>query len=290
MTPIIEKLFVNRDKEMSIFRQMLKKQSAKRIMTIRAAGGTGKSWLMARLQHECSCEEVSMCEVDFKSSRILDYLAVLRHTRDAYGARYFGAFTSLVNEYTQPHPPVQIGGGSASVSAKIDVKDVIESKVEVAGRDIIVVKDNYLLLPETQSVPLSQIREHVTAEFANCLRSFIATRQEPVVWFFDHFESASEEVVPWLYDEFLMRTLDPEFNNLIVVIAGREVPQFGLEWDHVACSCHLGKLTVNDFAEYVRKTTIPMSKETVTWLHRVFDGDIQQFALELQAYKQEAGL
>lgn len=292
MTSTIEKLFVNRDRELDVFRQMLKKQSAKHIMTLCAPGGMGKSWLMARLQHECSCEEIPTCEIDFSSSKVYDYLAVLRHTRDAYGAKHFNAFTDVVNNYTQSHPLVQIGGGTASASTKIDVENITGSQVAIAGRDIniIVVKDNYFRLPETPTVPLQQIREYVTAEFVSCLRSFVANRQEPVVWFFDKFEDASQEVVPWLYDEFLVKTLDPEFHNLIFVIAGRTVPEFGLEWDHVVCAYRLDKLTVDDFEEYVRKTNIPMSEETVKWLHRAFEGNIQQFALKLQAYEQEENL
>jgi len=290
MTPIIEKLFVNRDRELDAFRQMIKGQSPKRIMTLCAPGGMGKSWLMARLQHECSCEGVCMCEVDFRSSKVYDCLAILRHAREAYGAKYFNDFTALVNEYTQPQLPVQIDRDGITSSAEVTVEDVKESQMKVAGRDVIVVRDNFFQLPVTPLISLRQIRELATAKFMNCLHSFIATYDIPVVWFFDHFEFASEEIVPWLRDEFLTRIRDLDFRNLVIIIAGRTVPLFGIEWNHVVCTYDLGKLTVDDFEEYVKRTTVSMSRQTVKWLHRAYDGDIQRFALELQVYEQEKNL
>jgi hypothetical protein len=289
MTPMIEKMFVNRSKEVSSFCRMLDNDSQKRIMAVKADGGMGKSWLLARFQYECKCRHFNYVEIDFKDTLLQDYLAILRHTRGQLSAKYYNSFTELVTRYTDRKPIVfQVGGGGQPESSQVHVGEVDKSNIQVAGGDLNIIQDNYFGLPaDADAIKLREIQGRITSEFITCLVNQLAEDKKPTVWMFDHYEHASQDTQSWLYDRFLVKICNLEIRDFIIVIAGRNIPKFDLSWKHILTSIELHEMDLISVREYVKKLGMELSEETIDLLYKAFKGNPQEFALFLDGQVPE---
>lgn len=287
INPSIQKHFVNRDRELKLFQQIVAGQNPKHIVTIRADGGEGKSWLLARLIHECSCQKIKFVEHDFRTNKAKDFLSILQHARDSGEmAGYFESFTKLAIKLQKKLPTLFDESNTPSAN-QIDINDINESDITAAGRDIyqIQIRDSFNGLPEN---PTAEMQERLTHQFIECFNLYM--KNDVQVWFFDHFEQASNSVTKWLLDEFLCPIRDGQIENMIFVIAGRSVLQLGLEWDHVASSIELGKFSIQDFENYAQKNKVDINREAIELLYRAHKGNIQTFALDIKLRQEETSL
>jgi len=272
LDPTIES-FVDREREKRLFQSLLGGGRGKRIMTMQAGAGMGKTWLISNFQRECSRRRIPCALIDFSSSRVCDYIAILRSMRDSLGAEHFNSFTTLVNQYySRPNLPWRETDVADSSSVEISGSTLDSSRIEsVAGHDII--RDNFIVFAGP-SLPPHIIRDRLTTEFRRCLIAFVNSLSigDCVVWLFDSFEKADPETRDWLRDEFLCKIREGEVNRLVVVIAGQEVLHLAMEWNHVALRCSLEPFSPQDYHDYLRVKRFPLPKENIRALHRRFQG------------------
>ena len=92
--------FVNRLKQLQGFQKMLRGETDKCIMAIRAPAEMGKSWLIQRMRQECGAANLPTLYIDFRDRRPYDYLTIVRTARDQMGATAFNTLTQTINELT----------------------------------------------------------------------------------------------------------------------------------------------------------------------------------------------
>src|ERR1700722_6521774 len=91
--------FVDRTAEMNLYAEVLN-DSKYQIMMVNGGSGMGKTSLLLRMMHESAQRKLRKAEVTWTDTLVYDYMAVLRKLRDDLGLEYFGAFTDLINYYT----------------------------------------------------------------------------------------------------------------------------------------------------------------------------------------------
>src|SRR5687767_11618031 len=128
--------FVDRSSEMALFAQVLE-SSERPVMVVSADAGMGKTSLMMRMVHECALRGVLKAELEWSSLDVVDYMSVLRKLRDSLGVEHFGAFTDLINYYTDTHYSprldinVNLQGGSVQLAAGAQISQ--SSLGDIAG-------------------------------------------------------------------------------------------------------------------------------------------------------------
>lgn len=258
-TRSLQELFVDRLKQLDRFRKSLEGASGRRIILVTAGPGMGKSWLLNQFAHEAGQRGARAVLIDFSDGQAYDVLTLVRRFRDAIGQAHFNRLTAAINEATAPRLVIadsgegQPGGGVDFGSSQVG--DVTIG--DVAGRNII--KDNLFIVQTDNPLLLQAIEDRVTQVFFECLAEVVAATR--VLFLFDSYERASQAAdrwVPnaadrWITRELLARIRDGRLPNALVVLAGRRVPEFGIEWNQVVGQLPLELFTVADVAQYLRE-------------------------------------
>jgi hypothetical protein len=247
--------FVDREKQTQGFLKMLSRETEKTIMAIEAPAEMGKTWAIQRMRHECSLQQSSSAHFDFRDRRPWDYLSIVRQARDQMGATHFNLLTQTINESTGVNIQLSSGAGSGgdvdmSIGTHIgQVGDKFQvSDVEVAGRDII--KDNFFYVQADSDTTRRAIEARITDAFFTCLADLAA--KEPLIFFFDSYEEVTEEADRWIQAQLLARIRDDQLSNVIVVLAGRELPEFDRSsWRHCLASTGLLPFEREYVTEYI---------------------------------------
>ena len=255
--------FVNRLKQLQGFQKMLRGETDKCIMVIRAPAEMGKSWLIQRMRQECGAANLPTLYIDFRDRRPYDYLTIVRTARDQMGATAFNVLTQTINELTGVNIQLSTSGapgGGAQVSiggpqANLAGAQVAVSNVDVAGGNII--KDNLFYVQADSGTARRAIEIRITDVFFACLTAS-ATPKKKCVFLFDSYEGVTEEADRWLRDNLLARLRDRQLSNVIAILAGRTMPDFGDEWKVRLASTGLDPFTQDDVMDYLtnkRKVT-----------------------------------
>jgi hypothetical protein len=239
--------FVDRRAEMALFCDMLG-SSEKSIMVVWGEIGLGKTWLRMRMVHECAARKLRKAEVVWKDSYAPDYLAIMRKIRDDLGLEPFGAFTDLVNFYTDAswRPKLDITvSGNVSVAQGLAVEG--GSKVgEVAGVDI--------------AVPEEERRARLTQLFLSGLQASVAA--SPVVVFLDGVEKMSVPTERWLWEQLLDAARSGDLENVRFVLCGETPPPGDRDWDFVIVPAPLQPLGHGDIVAYLQKRAPALDEQT----------------------------
>jgi hypothetical protein len=271
--------FVNREKQRQGFLAMIARETPKQIMLVEAPADMGKTWLIQRLRHECRSRRIPVALFDFRDRRPWDYLTIVRQARDQLGPAHFNAMTEVINASTGMEVRVTSGSGAGGVDMQIgaDGGTVTDSQVsvgDVAGRDII--KDNFFFVQADSQTARRAIEIRITDAFFACLTEL--TANQVVVFLFDSYEEVTAEADRWLQAQFLTRIRDGLQENLIVVLAGRHVPEFESGWQSVVARTGLTPFDVPIVQEYF------LEKRGLTGL------DAEKIALLAQASGGNPGL
>src|SRR5687767_11075748 len=94
--------FVDREAEMRRFCGMLDSY-IKHIMLLWGESGSGKSWLLQKMMHECSQRSLRRAKVFWTDTSSYDYMWTMRTIRDDLGTgeNCFQNFNRLINQYTE---------------------------------------------------------------------------------------------------------------------------------------------------------------------------------------------
>jgi hypothetical protein len=228
------KRFIDRDDEQQLFENVLDTGSSHRMIAISGEPGAGKSELLLRYRHRCrtSLPRIPVSFVELKPA--LDRLALVeriarelktplprfQQLRIAWRSGEFEPFRQWINLE------------NASFEGAHDFK-VANTLVEYAREVTVVTPDGKLT--EGQDAMARELCIH--AFFDDLVKM---ARQQSVVLILDAYEKVSDErdedehegpVLSWLHGELLERLFDePDPLNLVVVLAGRVMPNFEANW------------------------------------------------------------
>lgn len=250
MSKTVVNLFVNRERIQESFQEMLAGRSEKQIMLIKAEGGMGKSWLVAKLRHECSIQSPAApyTGLDFKDGQAHDYLSLARRIRDDLGAAHFNSLTQVINDTTGIHVNLQVSSApSGQVSAQLGA--VTGSEVVVAGGNVI--KDNFFLVQVDSESVQREIQARITEALFACLREVLQNRS--AVFFFDTYEKAPEATRRWIENQLMYQIREGRLTGVVVVITGREMPELDLSWKDCTTRPKLEALNSEHVATYLRE-------------------------------------
>lgn len=276
--------FIDRDRERRKFLKIISRESSERIMTIQAESGMGKTWLINNFRYECNSRRFPYAIIDFSArSSGYSYLEILRALRDFLGTQNFNDFTAVVNQY-YIRPNLFISPTDAPSSSSVSISSSLrESTVNnVAGRDII--RDNNFFFTQPD-IPSDYLRSELTASFKGCLKAMLNTlpSRHLIIWLFDSFEKIDPTTREWLLEEFLQEIKRQAFENLVVVLAGKEVPLFQLDWKFIASQHVLAAWTLDDYKEYLGKKEMCLDPGRILALHRNYSGRPLDLALWVDA-------
>jgi hypothetical protein len=245
--------FVDREKQTQGFLKMLRGETQRTIMAIEAPAEMGKTWTVQRMRHECSVQQVPNAHFDFRDRQPWDYLAIVRQGRDQMGALHFNLLTQTINESTGVNIQLSSGAGAGGVDLRLGAEggQISDSEIQVgdvAGRDII--KDNFFYVQADSNTTRRAIEARITDAFFTCLTEL--AREKPTVFFFDSYEEVTQEADRWIQSQLLARIRDGQLTNVIVILAGRELPEFERSsWRHALASTGLMPFELEHITEYI---------------------------------------
>jgi len=259
--------FVDREKQTQGFLKMLSRETEKAIMAIEAPADMGKTWTIQRMRHECSLQQSPNVHFDFRDRRPWDYLSIARQTRDQMGATHFNLLTETINNSTGVNIQLSSGAGaSGDVDVDLDGGSgglEVGGDVQVAGRDAITVKDNFFYVQADSETTRRAIEGRITDAFFTCLGDL--AQEKPLVFFFDSYEEATEQADRWIQSQLLARIRDGQLANVVIVLAGRELPELSRSsWRHCLASTGLQPFEREHIIEYIREKRMLMALDVDT--------------------------
>ena len=222
--------FVNREKQYQGFQKMLAGETPRSIMLVEAPADMGKTWLIQRMRHLCEEQKILTVWVNFRDRRAHDYLSLVRVARDQLGAEAFNHLTQTINNFTSVNINILGGGSSRGVNVgDLNLNAQGNANVtlqEVAGGSIIkdnVVRDNQFYIQADSDVARRAAEIQINDAFFSCLAEVL--KKQPVVFLYDSFEDVTKEAEQWIRDYLLPHLAEGSLSRLIVIVAGRTVPQ-----------------------------------------------------------------
>ena len=284
MPRTLQQLFVNRDQQIQRFLLSLDgTRTPKRIITIAAPLGMGKSWLLREFAQKCEERRVPHALVDFGDGQAYDALLLARALRDQLAAPEFDRLTTTINDITTPR--LQVTASPSGNDTGVSIQSSPDARVDVSGtvigRDQINIKDNYLVFQTDNALVRQALEDRITVAFGEALGQLSARSR--VALFFDTYERTATNVAPWVpgvADRWITRALlepirEGKIKNVVAVLAGTALPAFDAEWAEVVGSLGLPGFQREDVAEYLRvnRGLADLSEEQVNALYTAVQGN-----------------
>jgi hypothetical protein len=259
--------FVDREKELALFRNMLAGGTDKQVLLILEQGEQGKSYFLHRLVYECGQQSppvpVVLLDFDQRISGLIDFLSVARAIRRQLGDPNTPAICACEELFCRPAPLVNIqtGTGSGGVDFGRETRLDDADLSEITGRDSISVGD-VSGSPVTDTV-LSGQRAEMGRALCSDLRRMAETHRH-VVLLVDTFEHISDETCGWL-ERWLFESLCRDLPHVLVVVAGRPEKCQGFfvsprVWSRVVTSIRFDSLSEEDILFHYEQRGIPIAK------------------------------
>jgi hypothetical protein len=247
--------FVDREDEMRRFCAMLD-FGKKPVMFISGDGGLGKSSLIARMIHECANRKLRKSEIVWTETQNHDYLGIMRKMRDDIGPQYFHAFTTVVNQLTDPNIRITLAAetGNIRVAEGMSAENV---KIgDIAG---LIVKDAMFVVAKgDNTIPESERMIPITRAFLENARN-AAERLGPIIVFLDATDKMAQETRGWVMGELLGAVRAGKLPGVYVVYCGRERLILDRYLRAVAEQAELAPLCLSDVITYLEKRGIEES-------------------------------
>ncbi|MBK9944110.1 MAG: hypothetical protein IPP13_21120 [Kouleothrix sp.] len=261
MAKTLRELFVDRVRQSDIFRKILDGQARRQVMLVTAGAGLGKSWLLRVFALEAAGRALPHVQIDFADGQAYDTLSLVRYCRDALGPEHFAALLRAIDEATTARVAVSAGDGQAApVSVSLGNQNTLnDSPISISDIGTTVIRDNSFVIQTDSPIVRQAIEDRINAAFFACLAE-LASRTR-VVFLFDTYERASLEAERWaagaadrwVSGQLLARIREGKLPNVAVVLAGRRLPEFGVEWNDVLGRVSLELLECAYITEYLRE-------------------------------------
>lgn len=241
--------FVNREREVARFREILDSAENVPVFTVWGPGGVGKSSLKAKLLYEVTTRGISTAEVVWSETRNHDFMAIARKIRDDLGAEHFEKFTDLINFFTVPQYELKV---SVNTDANISVAEgaQITEGASVADISGVMIKDVMLTQPRSDiQVSASERRARLTDAFLDDIAA--ALDGEPAVVFFDATEKMTDETEQWLWGELLRAAIEGKLKQTMFLLFGRKEPDVPRLWRDAVEVVELKPLSREHLLQYL---------------------------------------
>jgi AAA+ ATPase superfamily predicted ATPase len=215
------KIRVDREDEIAIFKKMLNAEINERIFLISAPSGIGKSELLREFAEHCT-NDIKYVPVDFKGGSV-NVAELLSKICAPFDKKLFYNFSNTLEKYQN--------------SSIVNIQNNF-----MWGRNTINVVLNAI---DDETLNLRQIA--LTEAFFADLKNF-----GKVLFVIDTFDDCTNPVTKaWITGDFLYRICHAP--NVIVVIAGQEVPRITLEWENICYEHELRPIKKEYWYEYAKK-------------------------------------
>jgi tetratricopeptide (TPR) repeat protein len=259
--------FVDRERELRRFREMLAGQDPTQVLVVGGPTGIGKTWLLSRLHREADDQALPASSADFSFGEAFDDLWLVHWAAVALGSHHFETLNKTLEDATRLEVVLKVESspGSGSVTFQGDV----EIYGDVAGRDII--KDNTFYLQADSPVIRRIWQERINQAFFEDLARLGLGKGS--VLLFDSFELATKEASSWIENQMLKRIGDGELPGVRVVIAGEQVPSFSSAWRDLVAELRLDPLPAAEVRRYLMdKRRLTISEATVSTVYEITGG------------------
>ncbi len=264
--------FVNRDKQRRGFMMMLEKKTPKQIMIVKAPAEMGKTWLIQRLYHECRSRNLPVALMDFSQRQPWDYLTLVRQARDQLGSANFNYLTQVINEVTS------LRVENVAVNVAIADSQLVNSPINVS--EVKLTTDNFATIQTDSDLVRRNMEIRINDAFFVCLQSLVQLGQ--VVFLFDTADLAPASALDWIVNNLLWRLRNDELDNVLLIIAGREVPELDQSWNDTVAKTGLDLFTDDHIDEFIVKRGLTgrpnISRETLMLLSRGHPGLLGKMA------------
>ncbi len=217
--------FVNREKQRQGFILMLEGKTAKQIMVIKAGPEMGKTWLIQRLYHDCRGRGTPVAVLDFSQRQPWDYLTIVRQARDQFGSPHFNYLTNVINASTGVH--VELSTEKVEVNVPIQNSELINSPVNVS--EVRLTADKFDIVKTDSDMVRRNLEIRITDAFIACVQAL--AQGQRVVFLLDTMELAPPPATDWLVNNLLWRVRRGDLPGVLLIMAGREVPELDRTWD-----------------------------------------------------------
>lgn len=232
--------FIGRESEQELFEELLRFETAARILAIRASGGDGKSHLLAKFKHRCLTvyprTPISFIALDqLPDNSPLTLIQSIVDDLDPWGITF----------------PNFEGEEEKRINPELAVTRIHTDRVET----ISIAKAEVPNTPEGEKrARKNSIRSFFVDLHTNCA-------QKRLVIMFDSYDKCPRNIQDWIVEDFLERnffTDDCKSRLLALVIAGKEVPEFHLRLPQQVRDSTLrlvdglGRWTKDNVEEYLR--------------------------------------
>ncbi|MEH1952169.1 hypothetical protein [Nostoc sp.] len=250
-------IIANRTQELLLFNRMVEGSVANRVLLIKAESGLGKTSLLIRFKHTLSTKNTLCVEMDLKSAqRGISY--VFSRIRKVLGEQHFPCLNAAVERYLRSGIEVS----DTTIIGKDNQFSVVLSNVDESTRNFRLTELREAFFHDLQRIP------------------------QKLVFLFDTYEKAPQELADWLEGEFLADVVDTP--KLIVVIAGQRIPQATIEWmDLHHCCCLEAILDREAWYEYSQNKKLPFNRDEVNMAMLILKGQPQEIDKTLQALKSK---
>lgn len=232
--------FIDRDFEQDLFEDLLQFKDQARILAIEDKGGMGKSQLLQKFQYRCRAvrhARIPVSLVDLAQLPDRSPLSLVQHIEKDLSAFYleFPTFARL-EAARRSHDFTTIRG-------TVDLRSANLSQAQVKTAGVIIEQAGPVTMSPT-TVTFTPEQQAMAQEL--CVQAFLTDllnhcNQQLVVIILDAYEECiqkAEALHAWL----LERVLEPYCfdvakrpTQLVVVIAGREIPRFHQRWLREEC-------------------------------------------------------
>lgn len=248
--------FVNREKQYQGFQKMVAGETTRSIMLVEAPSDMGKTWLIQRMRHLCEEQKIPSVLVNFRDRRAHDYLSLVRVARDQLGSDAFNHLTQTINNFTSVN--INILGGGQSRGLNVGDLSAAQGNVnvnlqEVAGGSIIkdnVIRDNQFYVQADSDVARRAAEIQISDAFFSCLQEVL--KNSPVVFLFDSYEDITKEADQWIKDFLLPRVAEGTLKTVLVIVAGRTVPELSADMKQLIAKTGLTLFTEDHVKEYIQ--------------------------------------
>jgi hypothetical protein len=239
---------VDRSLELQTFIDSLESppQQATSILLVEDNSGQGKTRLLELYCEQCRKRQIPVAHVDLKSGS-LSPIDILWSARQDLRL----PFPRCDEALKRPHftsPSFQIRDNRALGQTSY----IMPVNVNIAG-----------LSPDEQR----QLWAVGAQAFLEDLIELSCSSQSRFVFLFDTFEKAKPETQTWIADHVLRMATPSRVACLVIVLAGKQVPDPTGEWAHCCQRLSLQSLQLKDWQEYARLIKSSLSADQIRQLY-----------------------
>jgi hypothetical protein len=244
--------FTDRLSQINAFEQILAGQLRRTTFLIKGEAEIGKSFLLGQIWHMAG--QKLKARLDFRDGEVHTFLSIILGAIEDLGRQAFTTTLASIHKITQETRHdisirVESIHGADDASGEVDIrgKDVTIDG-DVIGRDLY--KNNFFLPPTEGKLQRQALEQQISSAFFDDLRSL--AQDQLVVLSYDSYDSASLEAQQWLTGVLLDEIAHERLPGVIVIVAGRAVPDVPNLLVPYSVTTDLGNFDLEQAIEYFR--------------------------------------